>query len=421
MHPDRTLDPHRWLAFAVFAAIYFFVYFHRVSTSVIAPDLLASFQASATALGFMSSMYFYLYSFEQPLVGYLSDVLGARRVIGFWSLIAAAGCLLFGLAPTMTWAAAGRGLIGFGVGGVYVPAMKALSQWFLKRDLGAMTGCLIAVGNVGALVATTPLAWLAGGWGWRSAFFVIGAVTLGLSLVALLFIRDPGNLPEDQSARGREMEAQVSISDVFASARFWIFAFIFFGVFGGSVALQGLWATPFVMSVLGFDQYRASLVNMLIPLGYIFGAPFFGWLGDRLFRHRIDLIISLLAALTALWLAITFLGGTLGVGGMITVFTLVGAVCGGMGTSLWATVLQSTPQSMLGLTTGSLNPFPLLGMAVMQSWTGTVLDRTGKVGALYPPEAYRNAFAYCLVAAALCLALCILSRRRLIASNSNSL
>jgi sugar phosphate permease len=420
MDSDRVLNRHRWFVFAVFASIYFFVYFHRVSTSVIAPDLLAAFQANATALGFMSSMYFYIYSFEQPLVGYLSDVLGSRRVIGFWSLTAAFGCLLFGFAPTITWATAGRGLIGFGVGGVYVPAMKALSQWFQKKDLGTMTGCLIAVGNVGAMFATTPLAWVAKGWGWRSAFFVIGAVTLCLSLVALLMVRDPESNHITQ-APVKDTASRGSVLQVLASGRYWIFAFIFFGVFGGSIAMQGLWATPFVMSSLGLGQYHASLVNLLIPLGYIAGALFFGWLGDRFFLHRIDLITALLTALTGTWLAITFLGGSLGVPGMIAAFALLGAVSGGMATSLWATVLQTTPEPMIGLTTGLLNPFPLLGMGVMQGWTGAILDRTGKIGGIYPPEAYGNAFAFCLLASALCLVLCVASRKRLIGLKRSSL
>ena len=147
-------DSHRWVVFGIIASIYFLVYFHRVSTSVIAPDLLATFQTDATALGFMSSMYFYVYAFEQPLIGYLTDRLGPQRVISLWTLTAAFGCLIFGLAPTIGWAAVGRTIIGFGVGGVYVPALKALSQWFEKKEFSTMTGLFLAVGNMGALVAT---------------------------------------------------------------------------------------------------------------------------------------------------------------------------------------------------------------------------------------------------------------------------
>lgn len=84
-------DPHRWMVFSVICLVYFFVYFHRVSTSVIVPDLLKAFDTHAAALGLMSSMYFYIYALEQPLVGYLTDRLGPMRVIGVWSLAAAVG------------------------------------------------------------------------------------------------------------------------------------------------------------------------------------------------------------------------------------------------------------------------------------------------------------------------------------------
>ena len=84
-------DVHRWVILGVISAIYLLVYFHRVSISVIVPDLLAAFETRAAALGFMSSMYFTVYALEQPVVGYLSDRLGPRRVVGFWTLAAALG------------------------------------------------------------------------------------------------------------------------------------------------------------------------------------------------------------------------------------------------------------------------------------------------------------------------------------------
>ena len=188
MKPPGTCaqrDPHRWVVFAIISLIYFFVYFHRVSTSVIVSDLLTAFDTTATALGLMSSMYFYIYAFNQPVVGYLADRIGPRRVIAWWSVTAAAGCFLFGMAPSVGWASVGRALIGFGVGGVYVPTVKALSQWFRQKEFATMVGLLMAVGNFGAVVATTPLAWAAGRWGWRPTFFLIGGISLVLALLML--------------------------------------------------------------------------------------------------------------------------------------------------------------------------------------------------------------------------------------------
>ena len=408
----QSLDSHRWAVFGAIAGVYFLVYFHRVSTSVIAPDLLAAFQTNATALGFMSSMYFYLYAFEQPLVGHLSDRLGPRRVVGLWSLIAALGCVLFGLAPTIGFAAVGRAFIGLGVGGVYVPALKAFSQWFRAREFGTMTGLLIAAGNLGAVVATTPLAWMASSWGWRASFFVIGAVTLGLALVTLYLLRDhPAkdelDFPTLSSGTVPASTSQLSARHVIVSLRFWILAAIFFGVFGGSISFQGLWATPFLMSAFGLERLHASWLNMLVPVGYIVGAPLSGWLADLVFKDKAHLLVTLLSILTVAWIAITYGSHILGMPGMALFFLVLGGACGGLGTTLWATARETTPRHILGLTTGLLNPFPLLGMAVMQGWTGAILDSTGKINGMYPPVAFKNAFSLCLVVAAICLALCI--------------
>ena len=411
---SEPLDPHRWVVFGVICSIYILVYFHRVSTSVIATDLLAAFQTSATALGFMSSMYFYLYAFEQPLVGYLSDRLGPRRVVVLWSLIAALGCVVFGLAPSVGWAAIGRGLIGFGVGGVYVPGLKAISQWFSRKDLGTMTGMLIGSGNLGAIVATTPLAWMAATWGWRSSFFVIGALTLVLAFLSFFFVRDyvDREAPPSKKTAG-EKPLKASALHIITSSWFWLVAALFFGVFGGTVSLQGLWATPFLMSLFNLDRDYASLINMALPIGYMLGAPFFGRLGDRVFGNRAHLLIFLFALLTCAWFALTFLPHQLGLGGVMVLYAVVGGLAGGLGTTLWATAQAKTPSAIMGLMSGLMNPFPLLGMAVMQGVTGAIVDHAGKVGDVYAPEGYRNAFFILLLIAAACFVLCVVFRKRL--------
>lgn len=410
----ESLDPHRWVVFGVICAVYILVYFHRVTTSVIATDLLAAFQTDAAALGFMSSMYFYLYAVEQPLVGYLSDRLGPRRVVVLWSLIAALGCVVFGLAPSIGWAAVGRALIGFGVGGVYVPGLKAISQWFSRKDLGTMTGMLIGSGNLGAIAATTPLAWMAATWGWRSSFFVIGGLTVVLALVGLFFVKDHVDreaLPSEASSAEKPLRA--SALQIVRSSWFWVVAVLFFGVFGGTVSLQGLWATPFLMSLFNLDRDYASMINVALPVGYMLGAPFFGRLGDRVFRDRVHLLTFLCALLTCTWFALTFLPRLLGLGGVTALYAIVGGLAGGVGTTLWATAQAKTPPAVMGLMSGLMNPFPLLGMAVMQGVTGAIVNHAGKVGDVYAPEGYRNAFFLLLLIAAACFVLCLVFRKRL--------
>jgi len=414
--PYPYRDPHRWMVFAVICVVYFFVYFHRVSTSVIVSDLLEAFHTNATALGFMSSMYFYLYAFEQPLVGYLSDRIGPRRVIGYWSIAAAAGCFLFGMAPNIGWASVGRALIGVGVGGVYVPAVKAFSLWFRKKEFATMIGLLMAMGNFGAVIATTPLAWATASWGWRPTFFLIGGITLGLAFVTLLLTRDYARPSEPVQvnpavASGGNSGSRAKVIQVLASGQFWIVAMIFFGIYGTLVTLQGLWATPFLMTVFGVERIFASKLNMLIPVGVIIGAPFFGWLTDRFSFDKRNTLIVILTAYALSWVGIIFFYSQLGTAGLSLVLLVMGITTGGFISTLWGIVQETTPSEILGLISGMLNPAPFLGVAAFQVLTGAILDRAGRIGDLYPLSGFRNAFLVCLFVIVICLVLSFCLRR----------
>jgi sugar phosphate permease len=385
------------MVFSVVCLVYFFVYFHRVSTSVIVTDLLEAFHTNATALGLMSSMYFYLYAFEQPLVGYLSDRLGPRRVISYWSMAAAAGCFLFGMSPNIGWASVGRALIGLGVGGVYVPAVKAISLWFRKKEFTTMIGLLMSMGNFGAVIATTPLAWTAAIWGWRKTFFLIGGITLGLAFFTLLLTRDYGHPSEPNqvnsaSTLGSSIGSRSKVGQVLSSAWFWILAIVFFGIYGTFVTLQGLWATPFLMTVLEIERIFASKLNMLIPVGVIIGAPFFGWLTDRSSLNKRNTLIVILTLYSLTWIGIIFFYSQLGITGISLMLLLMGIAAGGFISKLWGIVQETAPSDILGLISGMLNPAPFLGVAAFQVLTGAILDQSSRVGDLYPLSGFRNAF-----------------------------
>jgi nitrate/nitrite transporter NarK len=308
----------------------------------------------------------------------------------------------------------GRAVIGFGVGGVYVPAIKAISQWFSRKDLGTLTGMLIGSGNLGAIVATTPLAWMASTWGWRLTFFAISAVTVGLALIGFFMVKDyVGRDAPPLKAASAEKPLKTSALHILTSSWFWLVAALFFGAFGGIVSLQGLWATPFLMSLFNLDRDFASMINVALPIGYMLGAPLFGRLGDRVFGDRVHLLTFLFALLTCAWLALTFLSRLLGLGGVTALYAIVGGIAGGVSTTLWATAQAKTPPAIMGLMSGLMNPFPLLGMAVMQGVTGAIVNRAGKVGDVYAPEGYRNAFFVLFLIAAACFVLCVVFRSRL--------
>jgi MFS family permease len=180
---------------------------------------------------------------------------------------------------------------------------------------------------------------------------------------------------------------------------------IFFGIYGTLVTLQGLWATPFLMTVLGIERIFASKLNMLIPVGVIIGAPFFGWLTDWFSLNKKNALIAIVTVYSLTWVGIIFFFSPLGTVGLSLTLLVMGIATGGFISILWGIVQETTSPEILGLTSGMLNPAPFLGVAVFQVLTGAILDQAGQIGDLYQLSGFKNAFLICLFGIVICLAL----------------
>ncbi|MDD1757709.1 MAG: MFS transporter, partial [Methanotrichaceae archaeon] len=130
---ERVLS-YRRAIFGVLAIAYFFVYFHRVSPAVVSADLQIAFGVSAASIALLSSVYFYAYAIMQLPSGILTDNVGPRRMVSIFTLIAAAGAIITGIASTFDLVIAGRLLIGIGVSVIYIPTMKILAAWYREKE-----------------------------------------------------------------------------------------------------------------------------------------------------------------------------------------------------------------------------------------------------------------------------------------------
>ena len=200
---------YRWAVFGILAFAYFFVYFHRVSSAVVSTDLQTTFGVSTSAsIALLSSVYFYAYTVMQLPSGLLTDNWGPRKTVSLFTLVAAAGAILTGIASTFETVIAGRLLIGIGVAMVYIPTMKILAVWYRKNEFASLSGILLAVGNIGALSAAGPLALMSDALGWQQVFIILGMITLVLAALVWMITRDrPSdmNLPSIQEIEAMEL------------------------------------------------------------------------------------------------------------------------------------------------------------------------------------------------------------------------
>jgi predicted MFS family arabinose efflux permease len=256
-----------WLRiFLPFAAGYYFSYFLRNVNAVIAPELTRELGVSAADLGLLTSAYLLAFGAVQLPLGLALDRYGARRVEAFLLLIAAAGCALFAAGNSLTELAVARALIGLGVSACLMASFKAFSQWFGTERQASLNAAIMAAGGLGALTASTPLAWAIPQFGWRAVF--VGLAIAGLAVAAAIF----GTPDRQGNTQPEPLSSQVAgLVEVLASRAFWRYAPQSTLIIGGFLAMQGLWAVPWLMNFSGLGREAAAHHLLLMGGGMLVG------------------------------------------------------------------------------------------------------------------------------------------------------
>ncbi len=266
---DRQARPpvSPWLrVFLPFAAGYVLSYFLRNVNAVIAPDLSRDLGISPGALGLLTSAYLLAFAAAQLPLGIALDRYGPRRVESALLLVAAAGCGLFAAGTSLTQLTLGRSLVGFGVSACLMASFKAFGQWFDRERLPSLNAAIMAAGGLGALSASTPLSWVVPFLGWRTVFVLLSLACVAASV---------GIWSTPDKAAGHDAEPLrlqvVALVDVLRSREFWRFAPLSTLTIGGFMAIQGLWAVPWLMNFNGLGREAAAVHLLLMGTGMLAG------------------------------------------------------------------------------------------------------------------------------------------------------
>lgn len=409
----------RWLVWAVLAFCFAIVFFHRVSLAVVSDQLMAEFNLGAAALGNLGAVYFYVYTAMQIPSGILADTTGPRLTVTAGMLLAAMGAAVFALAQSLAVATAGRFLTGLGVSVVFVSVQKAQTYWFRPREFATITGLTSTVGNTGAILAATPLAFLVAAIGWRNSFLVVAVLGLIGGLACWLLVRDqPQNLGLPSIAELEAYEAgakppvnQPATAVPFRQAlsqvlhnRYFIPLFVAALGFNGALqSLTSMWGIPYLMQVYGLGRTQASTYSLLAGLGTVISGPLSGLISDRLQRRK-PVLLTFCALPLIAWSILVLWPGKISLPLLKPVFFLAGLGTGGYLTVMVLTK-ELNPPAIAGLATGTVNTGAFLGAAILQPLVGFVLDATwdGTVAAgvpLYSLTGFRRGFSICLLTVA---------------------
>ncbi len=381
------MNPRLVLAvFCPFAAGYFLSFFFRNVNAVISRDLARDFDLSSADLGFLTATYMLAFAAFQLPLGVLLDRYGPRRVLTALMCVAGTGALVFSLAQDFVMLSLGRALIGLGVSGCLMGAIKAFTLWFPLSRLATLNGLYLAIGGLGGLSATAPAEAFLGPFGWRALFTVLAAASV--SAAALIFFLVPEKpLP----GHGQTLRAQIAgFGRIFASTPFWRIALPLVVCHAVYQALQGLWLAPWLYDVAGFERAAVAGALFTTAVAYTVGSVFFGVSSDRLAGAGVSrLTVYKLGLVTSLAMFILLAAGVTAALPLILAVYGFSAISGALAYALFAPLF---PPEMTGRVITASNVMMFATSFLFQWGIGALLRFFPEADGRYPVESYAVAF-----------------------------
>lgn len=387
---------YRWVVYSV-AVLAFTVAVMLTSISVVVPDLMRDLKITATEIGMIAAVYSMVYAIMQIPGGILADRLGPRKVMTIFLIIGFGGILLFSWAPTYRFNLWGRTITAFGVSVLYVNHIKVIRGWFTTEEMGLVMGIGASINSIGSLIATPVLAYLTLSIGWRITFSIIGVLTLLFSILCWFFVRDHSPTVEIKldSSDGIWDQFQTSWKLLTSNRQFILLFLITFFSYGGVAMVFNTWGIPYLMQSFNFTKMKAAWFLTFTSLLGLLGAPFWGYLSDKVVKRRKPFLVIGLIGISTPMLVIALWGEVLNDLTLLIAFGIIGFT---MSCVLLAYTMinEMVPSSISGFFSAFLNMGPYLGSSLFVFLTGIILG--SPTGAMpdgtpfYPLEKYANVF-----------------------------
>ena len=373
-----------------FALAHFISYLYRSVNTVVYPDLVRDIGLSANTLGLMAGVYFIAFAAAQLPVGMALDRFGPRKVQVPMLAVAALGGALFAQAQTFEGLLVARALIGLGVSASLMAAIKASSLWLPPERLPLTTAVLLAVGGLGAMASTAPLQAALDAVGWRHAFWGIAAGAAGVIL--LIFSAVPDHAAPTQQVSTKAMVK--SIAQLYGSRLFWRLALCTLFSNAAYMAVLGLWMGPWLRDVGHLSRPDLAGVLFWGAAAMVAGSLTFGWITDRLGRHRVRpiTVCGLGMCVFLLFQSLMLAGTNLSPWLLAVGFSYFGTAC----SMNYAILAQSVPTHLTGRVSTCFNLLVFVAAFGLQWGLGAILSAWTPIDGQYPEAAYRTALGVSL-------------------------
>lgn len=258
--------------FMAFAFAYFLSTLIRAITATLSPTLTQELGLSAAELGLLAGGYFLGFSATQLPLGRWLDRYGPKKVLISFLTIAVLGCVAFSYARSFTGLLLARIFCGAGVSACLMAPLTGYRRWLAPATQMRANSWMLMTGSFGMVASTLPVQWMMPLVGWRAIFLGLAVLVL---LAMLLIAWQVPRWNTNEAALPESSQFSTSYAAVWEHPYFRKMAPLGFFCYGGLIAIQTLWAAPWMTQVAGYSALQAASGLFWINVAML--AAFWAW------------------------------------------------------------------------------------------------------------------------------------------------
>lgn len=376
--------------FLAFASAYFLSALIRAITATLSPELTQQFALHARDLGLLAGGYFLGFAATQLPLGTWLDRYGPKRVLLCFLAVAVVGCIAFSLATSFAGLLAARILCGAGMSACLMAPLTGYRRWLAPAVQTRTNAWMLMTGSSGMVASTLPVQWLLPMVGWRPLFVALGVLML-LSMLLIAWC-----VPSWQVAPSAGPVATVvpphGYRQVWRDPYFRRMVPLGFFCYGGLLAIQTLWASPWMVKMAGFTALQAATGLFWINVTMLCTFWTWGMVGPTLARRGLHADILITWGLPASFVVMALIIAAPealapATGALLALYCL----CCSFVTPSQPALGMSFPAELAGRALTAFNLVIFLGVFVVQWGIGLLIDALMALG-WSEPVAYRVAF-----------------------------
>ena len=374
---------YRWVVLTMCWAAFTMTSVDRSTWGPASASVSDSLAVPVAAIGIFATCYYIGYVASNAFGGFLTDWLGGRMILSITGLVAGSFMIVFGEIESITAGLIVQGIVGLFAGADFAGGLKLIATWFSPTQRGFAMGVFMTATSLGTVIANAVVPRMISTSGWRESYHLFGIVTVVISILCFILLRDrpPGHELERERTDRRPARTG-SLPNLRPLLRNRDLLLLGITGFGGLWGTYGFvtWSNTLMVKANGIDPVDAGTVLVIFAAVAVAAKPMVGWITDLLrLGQRLPIIVIL-----------TVFGGTLLVFGTFSSLTqfLWCAPLLGLGAYAYSPLTAAlTPvlagKGLVGSAAGGVNAVWQLGSVAVPAVVGFVFQATGSFYAAF--------------------------------------